>query len=187
MEELSPKPQKGMLLVADPFLQDDNFRRSVILLTEYNEEGVVGFVLNNPTGVLVGDAVEELSELAMPLYTGGPVELHSLNFVHRRPDLIPGGYEVGDKLFFGGDFEELQRLIDAGGISEHDFRFFRGYAGWSKAMLDRELRQKSWFVVDTRADYIFGGDHESLWKSVIKDMGGEYALLVNAPLHPSLN
>jgi putative AlgH/UPF0301 family transcriptional regulator len=36
----------GILLIADPFLQDPNFKRSVIFLCDHKEEGSFGFVLN---------------------------------------------------------------------------------------------------------------------------------------------
>ncbi|MEP0480824.1 MAG: YqgE/AlgH family protein, partial [Nonlabens sp.] len=42
-------PEKGNLLVSEPsVIGDDSFSRSVILLTEFNTEGVVGFILNKP-------------------------------------------------------------------------------------------------------------------------------------------
>ena len=40
------KPAKGKLLVAEPFLGDPSFERSVVILTEHNEDGSVGFILN---------------------------------------------------------------------------------------------------------------------------------------------
>ena len=36
----------GRILISEPFLSDPNFTRTVILLTEHNEEGSLGFVLN---------------------------------------------------------------------------------------------------------------------------------------------
>ena len=40
---------KGSLLVAEPsILHDDSFNRSIILLTEHNENSSVGFILNRP-------------------------------------------------------------------------------------------------------------------------------------------
>ena len=39
----------GSLLVAEPFMQDSNFRRAVILVTDHAEdEGTVGFIINKP-------------------------------------------------------------------------------------------------------------------------------------------
>ena len=40
------EPGGGILLIADPFLKDPNFLRTVVFLCEHNEEGSFGFVLN---------------------------------------------------------------------------------------------------------------------------------------------
>ncbi|MDQ3393034.1 MAG: YqgE/AlgH family protein, partial [Bacteroidota bacterium] len=42
------EPQKGRLLISEPFLPDPNFERTVILLCEHNDQGSFGFVLNKP-------------------------------------------------------------------------------------------------------------------------------------------
>ena len=39
-------PSRGTLLIANPFLKDPNFSRTVIFLCEHTEEGSFGFVLN---------------------------------------------------------------------------------------------------------------------------------------------
>ena len=39
-------PGAGVLLIADPFLKDPNFRRTVVFLCEHQNEGSFGFVLN---------------------------------------------------------------------------------------------------------------------------------------------
>ena len=39
-------PAPGILLIADPFLKDPNFMRTVVFLCEHQDEGSFGFVLN---------------------------------------------------------------------------------------------------------------------------------------------
>ncbi|HEX8607854.1 MAG TPA: YqgE/AlgH family protein, partial [Pedobacter sp.] len=41
------EPSLGKLLISEPFLADPNFKRSVVLISDYQEEGTVGFVLNH--------------------------------------------------------------------------------------------------------------------------------------------
>jgi putative transcriptional regulator len=41
--------KSGRILIAEPFLGDPNFERSVILLCEHNESGSFGLVLNQTT------------------------------------------------------------------------------------------------------------------------------------------
>ena len=38
-------PEKGCSLIAEPFLSEAWFQRSVIFLTEHNNEGSMGFIL----------------------------------------------------------------------------------------------------------------------------------------------
>ena len=39
-------PAPGILLIADPFLKDPNFMRTVVFICEHQQEGSMGFVLN---------------------------------------------------------------------------------------------------------------------------------------------
>ena len=39
-------PQKGRILIAEPFLHGDYFSRSVIFLVAYSGKGAGGFILN---------------------------------------------------------------------------------------------------------------------------------------------
>ena len=55
---------RGKLLVASPALTDPNFERTVVLLTEHNDEGAMGIVLNRPSDTSVGSVVSELDEIA---------------------------------------------------------------------------------------------------------------------------
>ena len=43
-------PIQGSILIAEPFLQDAYFQRSVVLLIEHTEHGSMGFVLNKKNG-----------------------------------------------------------------------------------------------------------------------------------------
>ena len=40
------KISKGKILIAEPFMVDPNFKRSVILMCEHEEDGSLGFILN---------------------------------------------------------------------------------------------------------------------------------------------
>ena len=42
------EPEKGRLLIAEPFMADSYFKRSVVLLAAYSDNDVVGFILNKP-------------------------------------------------------------------------------------------------------------------------------------------
>ena len=44
---------KGKIIIAEPFLGDKNFERSVAILCEHNEQGSFGLVLNQQTNLKV--------------------------------------------------------------------------------------------------------------------------------------
>ena len=91
------KPEKGRLLISEPFLPDPNFERTVVLLCEHNEEGSFGFVLNKPSILKVGEVMEDLTELENLVYVGGPVQQDTLHFIHRNASL-ENAVEIVEKI-----------------------------------------------------------------------------------------
>lgn len=181
------EPASGTLLIANPHLDDPNFLRTVIFLCEHSQEGSFGFVLNRKLDYPVSELVPELADFPLPVYEGGPVELNTLHFLHQYPDEIPDGREVCDGVFWGGDFEKLIGLIHSRTIDTTKIRFFLGYSGWGEEQLDAEMTERTWIVSAASAGFIFAGDEKELWKDVLKSLGGEYNLIINAPLDPRLN
>ena len=89
MKKLS-KPGQGSLLVSEPFLLDSYFKRAVVLLSEHDSQGTLGFILNKPTDVKLNEAVDDFPEFDVPLYFGGPVETDTLFYIHTVGELITG-------------------------------------------------------------------------------------------------
>ena len=109
---ISLKPTKGKLLVAEPsILSDSSFNRSVVLLTEHNDSGSVGFIFNKPSPYLISDLIPDI-ESSLKVYFGGPVSEDNLYFVHKVPELIPDSIEIADGIFWGGDFEGNSILVE---------------------------------------------------------------------------
>lgn len=179
------QPQTGRILISEPFLLDPNFKRSVVLLTEHNDMGTVGFVLNQPTDLNLTAVFEDLDGKDISLYQGGPVELNSLHYIHSNKE-IRDSIEVGDNLFWGGDIKEVKEGLHVRAFNPDSFRFFVGYSGWAPGQLEDELSQGSWMVSEMSSKEIFGNDAE-LWKTAVKKLGGDDSLLANSPSDPHLN
>ena len=180
-------PARGSLLIANPFLKDPHFIRSVIFLCEYSDEGSIGFVLNKKFPKSLGNLIPELNEFEIPVYYGGPVQKDSIHFLHQYPDLIPGGEEVLEGVYWGGNFESLVSYIKNNDIDLNKIRFYIGYSGWSEGQLDGELKEKSWLTVDAIPKLIFNKNIEETWKNSLKHLGGDYEMMINFPLDPQLN
>jgi putative transcriptional regulator len=84
----------GSLLIAEPFMQDSNFRRAVVLVTDYSEdEGTVGFIINKPLTVKITDLVEDFPAINALAYYGGPVSTNTIHYIHNVGMMLDGSTE----------------------------------------------------------------------------------------------
>ena len=180
-------PSKGILLIANPFLKDPNFSRSVIFVCEHVPEGTFGFVLNKRFPKNLNELIPDLSDIDLPVYQGGPVQLDALHFLHQYPDLITGGEEVSKGIYWGGNFESLLVHLRNNDINPGRVRFFLGYSGWTEGQLDFELKEESWLTVMATRKLIFNTKPEDIWKDALNHLGGNYKMMINFPIDPELN
>lgn len=178
---------KGILLIADPFLKDPNFLRTVVFLCEHKDEGSFGFVLNRKYENTLDELIPELEGHHLPVFYGGPVQMDTIHFLHQYPDEIPGGQEVINGVYWGGDFEAVVNLIKNEEIDFNKIRFYIGYSGWSNGQLSDEMNEKSWLTVMATRKLIFHRNYEEIWKDSLKHLGGDYEIMVNFPIDPQLN
>ena len=85
--------------------------RTVVFLCEHQEQGSFGFVLNKNYEHSLDELVPDLAGLNLPVHYGGPVQMDTLHFLHQYPDKIPGGFEVIDGVYWGGEFETAVELL----------------------------------------------------------------------------
>lgn len=181
------EPAAGILLIADPFLKDPNFLRTVVFLCEHKEEGSFGFVLNRKYENTLDELIPELEKHPLPVFYGGPVQMDTIHFLHQYPKDIPGGQEVLKGVYWGGDFEAVINMIKNEEIDTSKIRFYIGYSGWSGSQLDNEMKEKSWLTVEATRKLVFHRKHDEIWKDSLKELGGDYEMMVNFPIDPQLN
>jgi len=181
------QPAPGVLLIADPFLKDPNFMRTVVFLTEHRSEGTIGFVLNRQYENTLDELIPEVEGFKLPVYYGGPVQMNTIHFLHSYPDEVQGGIEVMSGIFWGGDFDSVVRLINSGVADPGRIRFYIGYSGWSPGQLDTEMSEKTWLTVEGTPGLIFHSDAEQIWRESLRHLGGEYEMMINFPIDPQLN
>lgn len=176
---------KGNILIAQPALYDFTFNRSVILITDHNPEGSVGFILNKPLNNVVSLYVSEL-DCDFPVYEGGPVETQNLYYLHKRPDLISNSEPICNGLYWSGEYEDVRNAINNQLISEDEIRFYLGYSGWGENQLQSEVEENAWIIVKDEVD-IFQEWDNNLWKLQMKKLGGKHLIWLNTPADPSMN
>ena len=181
------EPAQNTLLIADPFLKDPNFMRTVVFMCRHSDEGSFGFVLNKAVDQTLDELITGLDGIELPVYYGGPVQTDTVHYIHQYPDLIPECYKISDEIYWGGDFETLKNLLKSNKVDPQKIKFFVGYSGWGKNQLEQEMTEKSWLTSTVTRKIVFDTVPDEVWKESLKHLGGEYELLINYPIDPQLN
>lgn len=180
----------GSILIAEPLLPDQYFRRSVVLLIDHkDEEGTLGVILNKPIDVKLNKIVSnfEFKNFNSKVFFGGPVATNNLFFLHTSHIPIENSVEVIKGLYWGGNIEQINSLIRSGQLSEDQIRFYIGYAGWTAKQLRNELKKNSWAVAFAYTKEIWYTDPKKLWDYMISKLGIQYTFWRKIPLEPEYN
>lgn len=179
--------KKGQILLASPFLEGKYFKNAVILIVDNGEKGYVGLTLNKALDVDVKQIITPCSNVDAPVYLGGPVDNQLLFFIHTRPEIIPQSIKLKDNLYWSGDFNQVLRLLARGALADNEIKFFSGYSGWSLGMLEDEIEDKSWFLVDFDVDRIMSQVLGGMWAKGMSKLKGNLKLLGRFPLGFNMN
>ena len=178
---------KGKILIADPFLLGPIFERSVIFLADHSAVGAMGFILNQPSSYTVEQAVPELEGCNHKMYYGGPVDESLLFYIHTLGDVLPKSVQIGNGLYWGGEFESLINLNKQGKLNSDNIKFFVGYSGWEAEQLEGELEKNSWIIGDFKKNYLFQDQNKTLWNNTIGQSGDDSSFMGNFAHSPSMN
>jgi putative transcriptional regulator len=179
-------PKKGRILIAEPFLQDTYFKRSIVLLTEHSSDGSVGFVLNKPLDVKVNEVMADFPAIGTTVSIGGPVSTNTVHYIHTIGEQVPNAVHVIDNIYWGGDFAYIKDMIREGKLSANHIRFFMGYSGWHAGQLESELQQNSWFITEIKSSAIMN-PHDNIWKNTLSQLGEKYKIWSDFPENPGSN
>lgn len=180
-------PEKGKVLITEPFLEDDYFERSVVLLCEHNEEGSFGFVLNNYAEIQLQE-ISDFPPFDAKISIGGPVDAQHLYYIHTLGLDIQGSIQIAEGLYMGGDFETIKEKANLGLLIPGQIRFFIGYSGWTKGQLEDELSKNAWLVsnvIDLEA--LMNDQYTTIWEDYMRNQGGKYKAFSQFPTDHKLN
>lgn len=181
---MSQKLSVGTLLISEPFLPEEQFFRKLIVIIETSSESTSGIIINESLPNSICIAVEDKPELELtvPLLNGGPVGDYNdkyLGFIYLGPP-TKNSIHLGGEYYYISDIIELIEQIETQFVNLLRTFAVTGYCGWGPGQLEAEIEEKTWIVSDFKDHYMnLKGD--IAWKSALKDLGGEFALLANAP------
>lgn len=186
----------GRLLVAAGHMDDPNFRRTVVLLVEHDDDGALGLVLNRPVPMPLPEALARWEEFLAPpgqLFLGGPVSperVLCVTFV--GAGAVGAGTGAGEATpadRAGAAMRLLDPTTDPAtqGVAPGGVRLFAGYAGWSSAQLEDEIAAGWWYLLPQEPVDLLTAAPRELWSAVLRRQGGGLGILASMPDDASLN
>jgi putative transcriptional regulator len=177
---------KGKILISTPDISGDIFSRSVVLVVEHNENGALGLILNKKNSQM-SSKFKDFFDFKIEVYDGGPVENDKVFFIVKGKKVTEAYTEITSEFYLTEDIENIISAVLNGELDINDVKIFSGYSGWTALQLDGEIQRKVWTVVDVyNLDYTLPND-QTLWKSIMQNLGGEFLLWANSPEDISLN
>ncbi len=182
----SVESRKGQLLIASGRLLDPNFARSVVLIVQHDEDGVLGVILNRPLEMSVAEAcgpmVESAGEVESAINQGGPCP-GPLMVLHGDED--GGGEQIAEGIWFTAEREPIEQIMRAG---TEPAKYFANYAGWGLDQLEREINEGSWIITPATQFDVFEAEPETHWNKLTARLtAGGYINPDHIPDDPSTN
>ena len=177
----------GKVLISEPLSDEDYFGRSLVLLTEHDDEkGSLGFVLNKKSNFVLSDLIE--GTLAnFPIYYGGPVQEDTLHFIHTLGNHLKGSIPLCDTIYWGGNIDDLLKLNKLGMVQPSNVKCFVGYSAWTPLQLKQEVDSDLWLISSLSEKEILSYNTTTQWQTVVRQLGDDYKTWLNIPNDPALN
>ena len=182
MEDNVVTSLRGQLLIAMPGLADPNFFRTVTCISEHNEEGAVGIVINRVHPSITGGMIfKELGiqydtkAQAIPVHIGGPVHMGTVFVLHGHPFGWEGSLMFSPYLAMSNTRDILEAVAQGKGPASYLISL--GCAGWGPGQLENEIKSNAWLNCSLSEDIVFNVPVESRWEEAVKMLGIDPMLL----------
>ena len=168
---------KDNFLIATKKMKDDRFEKTVVAMIENDENGAWGLVINKPLGLIplaflvdpklsTSEKREELLEVNILVFWGGPVEIKKFFIVHSNEYQSETTKNYG-AISISQDYNILFDVAEKRGPEKS--LVILGYSGWGSGQLEGEMEKDHWILSDLNPDIIFEMDNAEKWINAIKN------------------
>ncbi|MEW6690082.1 MAG: YqgE/AlgH family protein, partial [Pseudomonadota bacterium] len=162
------QPANGALLIAKPGLVDPNFARTVVLVTQTEDAGTVGVIVNRPSTLRLQQFLSPefpTQNYRDPLFLGGPVMRQAIVAVFRS-ESVPRApaFHVLRNVYLTMHPDNIQRLLAE---PRARYRLYAGFSGWAPRQLESEFMRDGWYVLPAEEALLFRKNTESMWEELV--------------------
>tara|TARA_B100001175_G_scaffold233161_1_gene199605 strand:- start:469 stop:1047 length:579 start_codon:yes stop_codon:yes gene_type:complete len=179
----------GQFLIAMPGMDDERFKKSVVLITSYSDEGAKGLIINKPTDILSYKEIIEKNSQDIDLdeinfnkdvgvFYGGPVDLERVIILHSNDYSMSETKKISNtNCSITGSKKILPLLLDSKLPSKS--KLFIGCSEWQSGQLESEIKSSDWLIWNSDNNIIFEESTDLVWLKVISSMGINIGSLSN--------
>lgn len=182
----------GQLLVAMPGLIDPSFSGTLSLICEHNDEGAIGFIINQPLEIDLATVLEQIGlDVSDKLkrqakkhrvLSGGPVSVERGFVVHRNTDANwQSSMKVSDEIRVTTSDDIIQAMAEDKAPS--GATLILGYAGWAQGQLEQELLENSWLTLPASSNVVFDTEFEQRLKIATLSAGIDFTRMSSEAGH----
>jgi putative transcriptional regulator len=177
---------KHHFLLAMPGLAGDYFANTITYVCEHNADGALGFLINRPLDLAIGELLDQLGisarlALEAPVLAGGPVKTERGFVLHSDDQRYETSLELGHGLMLSTARATLEAIGAGDGPSRYLVAL--GYAGWGAGQLERELFDNAWLTCPATAEILFDVPFASRVDAAARSLGIDFRLMSSQAGH----
>lgn len=174
----------GAALIAQPFLDEEIYKRAVILIISHDEYRTRGIILNKASSATIRTAFPGIVA-EDSIYFGGPMVPEKITADHCISG-IPEAKYLARGISIDGDPDCIQQLMRKEELDLEKIKFCAGVVEWGPGELEHELSQSDWWLSTISCHEVFEIPPEILWSNLLLQMDNVYGLIAALP-DPSVN
>ena len=168
---------KDNFLVATRKMNDNRFKRTVIVMLESNEDGAWGLVINKPLELIpiallidpsksTPEERKKLYKINVPIFWGGPVNESQIFILHSQEYKSETTKDFGS-ISISQDHKILLDIAKNKGPEKS--LIILGYSGWGNGQLEGEMEKDHWILSDIDLNILFQEEHKKKWNKAYKN------------------
>lgn len=167
----------NQFLIAMPDMTNPYFSHTVSYICEHNEDGAMGFVINRPMGITVGELLEQTEIHYTPscknnerqVFFGGPVERERGFVLHSGKPEWSASMPITNNVTITTSLDILGAI--GRGEGPESFLLVLGYAGWEPGQLEQEIMDNTWLSSPANTELLFNPDCSDSWQEAASLIG----------------
>lgn len=164
----------NQLLIATPDMEDDRFKKAVILVCDHGENGAMGININHPSEVAFEEVLTSLkidnnnpSDFPQ-VQEGGPVNTECGFILHNSGLVFESSIRISSQLRLTTSKDIIQAIANQ--ELPNEWLLALGCATWHQGQLEQEIADNAWLLCPANEHIVFDRSQDK-WQDALGLLG----------------